>query len=309
VVVEPDFRSLFSLRAASPAFDQLLALLPEAFVGSYSKLRAVVQLASQMVASACREAGQEVPPWRSRAALLSRWQRQGSHATPVGQPAAAGTKAFGAAPAAVPGAQAAEPGAGSRLVRAHLEGRPRPASPGVRRAAALAAFPAAKVARGFDASPASSSAPPAMPVAGALGAAVKEAEAVLAKAAAAPGKPWQVEAHPSRAAEPVQQADAVATFTLVRRAAGREAAAAAAGAAAKPGMEAAARPAGRSAPLREWLSPVPGGKLPALGAAKQQQQQQHGTSARGWPAGMDQPWAGQLPRVFKVWLSQPGRGG
>jgi hypothetical protein len=218
---------MFSLRATCPAFDQLLALLPEAFVGSYSRLRALVQLASQMVASACSEARQEVPPWRSRAALLSRWRRLGSYTTPVGQ-------------------QPAAAGAGSRLVRAHMDGRSRPDSPQARREAALAAFPAARVALGFDASPASQPAPGAL----------------------RSGEPWGLSQ--VQQAEPLQQADAVATFTLAMQAAVWEPAAA----------------------------------KTALGAAKQQQ---HGSTDRVcWPAGMDPPWAGQLPRVYKVWPSRPG---
>ncbi len=291
--MEPDLRSLFSLRGSSPAFEQqLLALLPEAFVGGYAKLRAAAQLAAQMVATACREAGQEVPPWRSRAALLSRWQRQGSHDTRVAAPA---SRLSGAAPAAAapPPQQASEPAdAGSRLLRAHQESRRRPASPKAKHAAALAAFPAARVACGFDAAPSE-------PAAAAGAAAAWTAEAAPAPAAKARLLPPPQPVAATQDAPAATRADKAAGWAL---------------AASEPATEAAASAAENCSAvtlLRGWLSPVPGGKLPPQ-LAPAAKQQQRAASAKGWAAaGEEQGWSAQLPRVHKVrpeGLPPPARG-
>lgn len=299
VVVEPAFRSLFSLGQPTRLYTQALALLPEVFVGSAAKLRSVVALVAQEVLRACRAQGAELPPWRSLPALMSRWQRQGSHDTPVAPPPAAPFLVPGLAAAAA--VAAGSPVDGRQLVRAHL-GKCVGAPGGARsrRAAPKDAFPAGAVTYGF--APAEVAAPAVAPaVAEAAGQAAVAAEAVpqvAAKAAASAPVVMAADAQLGDSAA-LLLANGYVTFTLRP--------------ALRPGKDAGGAGPGASLPLAagrlvdpaaDRRAPGPGGRVPVRRLAAGGAGGLPCSTARVRPAG-DAAWGGLLPRVNKVWPGLP----
>ncbi|KAL6751789.1 hypothetical protein V8C86DRAFT_649186 [Haematococcus lacustris] len=73
LVVDVTFREQFSIPQPTPAFQALLELTPEAWVGSASRLVMVVQLLCQEMASSFIAQGLTLPPWRRTQSMLSKW--------------------------------------------------------------------------------------------------------------------------------------------------------------------------------------------------------------------------------------------
>ena len=73
VIVEPNFREHFSIASATPAYRRLLAAAPGEFVGSVSRLAAIVELLSEGVRAAFAEQGLPLPPWRRAKSVMSKW--------------------------------------------------------------------------------------------------------------------------------------------------------------------------------------------------------------------------------------------
>ncbi|KIZ01428.1 hypothetical protein MNEG_6531 [Monoraphidium neglectum] len=77
LVIEPRFRDQFVIAHPTAAYASLLAAAPPCFVGSAAKLEAVVShLADEMAAAFTQRRHGAVPPWRTRAAMLSKWGPQ-----------------------------------------------------------------------------------------------------------------------------------------------------------------------------------------------------------------------------------------
>ncbi|KAI8472883.1 MAG: hypothetical protein J3K34DRAFT_519420 [Monoraphidium minutum] len=73
LIVEPCFREQFLIAHPTPAYQALLDAVPLCFVGTAGRLEAAVGLLSRAMSAAFRGRGLAVPPWRSKAALLSKW--------------------------------------------------------------------------------------------------------------------------------------------------------------------------------------------------------------------------------------------
>ena len=79
VVVEPHFRENFSIASATPTYRRLLGAAPGEYVGSVSRLAAIVELLSEGVKRAFAEQGLPLPPWRRAKSVMSKWG-MGPHA-------------------------------------------------------------------------------------------------------------------------------------------------------------------------------------------------------------------------------------
>jgi len=140
VVLEPRFRERVAAPPAGAARSraaEVLATLPDAFVGSEAELSALISLAAEALAAAYDAAGRELPPWRREAALRSSWLGE---AAPPGGPASA---AKFAAPASAAGGAAV--GAAAEAVARLLPARVSGGAP-----RAVPAVAPARVVRGFD---------------------------------------------------------------------------------------------------------------------------------------------------------------
>lgn len=73
IVVEQDFREHFSIASATPAYRRMLAAAPGEFVGSVSRLAAIVVLLSDGVKRAFADQGLPLPPWRRSKSVMSKW--------------------------------------------------------------------------------------------------------------------------------------------------------------------------------------------------------------------------------------------
>jgi hypothetical protein len=76
LVVEPCLREQFVIAHPTPAYTALLEAAPLCFVGPASRLDAAVDVLCREMAAAFRERGLAVPPWRTKAAMLSKWAPQ-----------------------------------------------------------------------------------------------------------------------------------------------------------------------------------------------------------------------------------------
>lgn len=79
VVVEPHFRENFSIASATSTYRRLLGAAPGEYVGSVSRLAAIVELLSEGVKRAFAEQGLPLPPWRRAKSVMSKWG-MGPHA-------------------------------------------------------------------------------------------------------------------------------------------------------------------------------------------------------------------------------------
>ena len=73
IVVEQNFREHFSIASATPAYRRMLAAAPGEFVGSVSRLAAIVELLSDGVKRAFADQGLPLPPWRRSKSVMSKW--------------------------------------------------------------------------------------------------------------------------------------------------------------------------------------------------------------------------------------------
>ncbi|KAK9830187.1 hypothetical protein WJX72_010189 [[Myrmecia] bisecta] len=74
VVVEPRFKEQFQIAHSTPAYDALLQAVPLDFVGTSTRLRALVELLCAEVAAAFQEQDRPLPPWRKLSSVLSKWR-------------------------------------------------------------------------------------------------------------------------------------------------------------------------------------------------------------------------------------------
>lgn len=74
VIVDPALRDNLALAPATPGYQRALAAAaPEVYVGTTARLARLVNLLGPAIANNFRAQGMDMPPWRSRTALLHRW--------------------------------------------------------------------------------------------------------------------------------------------------------------------------------------------------------------------------------------------
>ncbi|XP_052190817.1 uncharacterized protein LOC127800313 isoform X2 [Diospyros lotus] len=73
LIVDMDFRSQFELARPTPAYSELLNLLPCTFVGSEEKLMKTVSLLCSAAKQSLKERGLLIPPWRKASYVQSKW--------------------------------------------------------------------------------------------------------------------------------------------------------------------------------------------------------------------------------------------
>jgi hypothetical protein len=74
LAVEPYLKAQFEMCRPSPAYERVLREVPDAFVGSFVRLRTLVLAASAQMRRAFRRAGLSAPPWREPDAVLEKWR-------------------------------------------------------------------------------------------------------------------------------------------------------------------------------------------------------------------------------------------
>ncbi|GFR42676.1 hypothetical protein Agub_g3487, partial [Astrephomene gubernaculifera] len=79
VLVEPQLRALFRVSPATPEYAAQVAALPEVWVGPREALLSLAGRMCTAMALNFRCQGLDVPPWRRRQAVLSRWAAQHCH--------------------------------------------------------------------------------------------------------------------------------------------------------------------------------------------------------------------------------------
>jgi len=72
-VVDPNFRDQFAIARATRQYDTLLSAVPSVFVGRGKKLLPTIQLMCEEIAVAFSQQHLEVPPWRRRTSMMSKW--------------------------------------------------------------------------------------------------------------------------------------------------------------------------------------------------------------------------------------------
>jgi len=72
-VVEPLLRDHFALPRASSRYREVLARVPDVFVGSRAQLRTLVGIMCTEMATNLADTGLSVPPWRKFESVWSRW--------------------------------------------------------------------------------------------------------------------------------------------------------------------------------------------------------------------------------------------
>jgi uncharacterized protein (TIGR01615 family) len=85
MIVEAQFREHFAIAHSTPGYAMLLAAAPTEFVGTKERLTGLVELLSAALASAFRDQGLPLPPWRRVRSVLSKWAlgQQGFGERPV----------------------------------------------------------------------------------------------------------------------------------------------------------------------------------------------------------------------------------
>ena len=74
LLVEPRLREQFEMPRPSAQLAAVLTALPPVFVGTERQLAALVTWLADRLRDAFDAAGMALPPWRSAASLLARWQ-------------------------------------------------------------------------------------------------------------------------------------------------------------------------------------------------------------------------------------------
>jgi len=72
-VVDPNFRDQFVLARSTRQFDRVIDALPKVFVGRGKKLVPAVQLACSEISVAFADLDMELPPWRRKSSMISKW--------------------------------------------------------------------------------------------------------------------------------------------------------------------------------------------------------------------------------------------
>ena len=73
LILEPRFRESFAIASPTPQFAEVLAAVPEEFVGSARRLTAIVEVVCEQIRLSFQAQGLPVPPWRQPSALASKW--------------------------------------------------------------------------------------------------------------------------------------------------------------------------------------------------------------------------------------------
>lgn len=74
VIVEPRFKDQFVIANPTKTYEELLELIPDAFVGSLTDLMAAVDVVCKEMRAAFLATGRPLPPWRRKKSLASKWQ-------------------------------------------------------------------------------------------------------------------------------------------------------------------------------------------------------------------------------------------
>jgi len=73
VLVDPSFRAQFLIGRPTPTYEAVLAEVPEAFVGRFTRLERLVNVLCEHMSASFQDAGLSLPPWRNVRSLLSKW--------------------------------------------------------------------------------------------------------------------------------------------------------------------------------------------------------------------------------------------
>ncbi|KAE8712092.1 ribosomal RNA large subunit methyltransferase N [Hibiscus syriacus] len=74
LIIDIDFRSHFEIARAVDSYDQILNSLPVVYVGSWIRLKQLLQLMVEAARSSLKQNSMPFPPWRSLAYLQAKWQ-------------------------------------------------------------------------------------------------------------------------------------------------------------------------------------------------------------------------------------------
>ncbi|MQL83465.1 hypothetical protein Taro_015966 [Colocasia esculenta] len=74
VIIDIDFRSHFEIARAVESYDAILKSLPVIYVGSWPKLKQLLQVMVEAARCSLKQNSMPVPPWRSLAYLQAKWQ-------------------------------------------------------------------------------------------------------------------------------------------------------------------------------------------------------------------------------------------
>ncbi|KAG8390861.1 hypothetical protein BUALT_Bualt01G0127700 [Buddleja alternifolia] len=74
LIIDIDFRSHFEIARAVESYDRILNSLPVIYVGSFTKLKQLLQVMVEAAKSSLKQNSMPLPPWRSLAYLQAKWQ-------------------------------------------------------------------------------------------------------------------------------------------------------------------------------------------------------------------------------------------
>ncbi|XP_057980581.1 uncharacterized protein LOC131166247 [Malania oleifera] len=74
LIIDIDFRSHFEIARAVESYDRILKSLPVVYVGSWTKLKQLLQVMVEATKSSLKQNSMPLPPWRSLAYLQAKWQ-------------------------------------------------------------------------------------------------------------------------------------------------------------------------------------------------------------------------------------------
>ncbi|EIE20451.1 hypothetical protein COCSUDRAFT_57601 [Coccomyxa subellipsoidea C-169] len=72
-LIDPYFRDQFHIPQPTPAYEELMRLLPAEYVGTSARLVPLVQLLCEEMGAAFEARAMTCPPWRQAKAMLSKW--------------------------------------------------------------------------------------------------------------------------------------------------------------------------------------------------------------------------------------------
>lgn len=83
-IIDPKFREQFEIAQPTKRYARIMEAVPEDFVGTEEQVEAVVGLLCAEIATAFKQQGASLPPWRQAAAMLSKWRPRKSTDRDVG---------------------------------------------------------------------------------------------------------------------------------------------------------------------------------------------------------------------------------
>lgn len=72
-ILDPYFKSQFEIQYPSHSYYKIMEHVPDAFVGTLSRLEELVKLLCREMQRSFQEAGLPLPPWRVYKAIMSKW--------------------------------------------------------------------------------------------------------------------------------------------------------------------------------------------------------------------------------------------